>query len=118
LGAEFAISWEYSPNGYETALKKKQDGFKLVALETTNGAVSLFDFAGGPEEEPILLIVGNEISGVDPGILSLCDASIFIPMLGYKRSLNVAVAFGIAVYTIQFRGETHSTSIDPLDQSQ
>jgi len=44
------------------------------------------------------MIMGNEKSGIDPEILKISDSKFFIPMLGYKRSLNVAVAFGIAVY--------------------
>jgi len=43
-----------------------------------------------------------EVTGIDPGIQELCDRNIWIPMQGYKRSLNVAVAFGIAVYTLRY----------------
>ena len=46
---------------------------------------------------PIVLIVGNEVTGVDPALLDLCDKILYIPMRGRKRSLNVEVAFGICV---------------------
>lgn len=45
----------------------------------------------------MVLIVGNEVTGVDPGLLDLCDKILYIPMRGEKRSLNVEVAFGVAV---------------------
>jgi tRNA G18 (ribose-2'-O)-methylase SpoU len=48
-----------------------------------------------------LLIVGNEVDGVDKNILDLSDEIIEIPMLGKKESLNVSVATGIILYNIQ-----------------
>jgi tRNA G18 (ribose-2'-O)-methylase SpoU len=44
------------------------------------------------------LIVGNEVTGVDPGLLEMCERRVTIPMRGMKKSLNVATAFGIAAY--------------------
>jgi 23S rRNA (guanosine2251-2'-O)-methyltransferase len=46
----------------------------------------------------ICLILGNEITGVDPNILALVDQAVEIPMLGQKQSLNVATAGGICMY--------------------
>ncbi len=57
------------------------------------------DRSGG-QAAPILLILGNEIAGVDPELLTLCDQIIAIPMRGRKRSLNVEVAFAIAAWEI------------------
>lgn len=102
LGAEFAVPWEYVPNGFQLAQNLKADGKILWALETTSTAVSLFEIRALPQNQPLVLIVGNEVSGVDPAILELCDQTIFIPMSGFKHSLNVAVAFGIAVYHLAF----------------
>ncbi|MFN7035518.1 MAG: RNA methyltransferase [Bellilinea sp.] len=102
LGAEFAVSWEYAPNGLRLAQSLKADGKLLWALETTPTAISLFEVQSLPQNQPLVLVVGNEVNGVDPAILELCDQTIFIPMSGYKHSLNVAVAFGIAVYHLAF----------------
>jgi tRNA G18 (ribose-2'-O)-methylase SpoU len=57
-----------------------------------------------PGEAPdrLALVVGNERAGVDPGILAQCDAVVSLPMTGRKSSLNAAVAFGIAVYSLRF----------------
>jgi tRNA G18 (ribose-2'-O)-methylase SpoU len=54
------------------------------------------------ESAPILsvLIVGNEVTGVDPELLDLCDHIYYIPMRGEKKSFNVAIAFGIAAYAM------------------
>jgi tRNA G18 (ribose-2'-O)-methylase SpoU len=47
------------------------------------------------------LIVGNEITGIDPDLLKLCDEIFYIPMRGEKKSFNVAIAFGIVAYQLQ-----------------
>jgi tRNA G18 (ribose-2'-O)-methylase SpoU len=46
------------------------------------------------------MIVGNEVTGVDPEILAMCDRILSIPMRGEKKSFNVAIAFGIAAYAL------------------
>jgi tRNA G18 (ribose-2'-O)-methylase SpoU len=43
-------------------------------------------------------VVGNEVAGVTPAVLSACSIHVSIPMRGVKSSLNVAVAFGIAAH--------------------
>ena len=52
--------------------------------------------------QPIVLVVGNEVTGVDPGILAICDQTIMLPMQGVKNSLNVASAFAVAAYALRF----------------
>ena len=46
------------------------------------------------------LVLGNEVTGVDPGVLELCSLTLHIPMRGAKNSLNVATAMGIAAYAL------------------
>lgn len=45
-----------------------------------------------------VLILGNEINGLPRAILNRADKILEIPMAGRKESLNVAVAFGIAIF--------------------
>ncbi len=101
LGAEKCLPWTFHPDGVAEARALKEQGLRLWALEGGPRAESLFSVAdlSGP---PVLLVAGNELSGVDPGILDLCERVVCLPMQGVKGSLNVAVAFGIAVYTIRF----------------
>jgi tRNA G18 (ribose-2'-O)-methylase SpoU len=107
LGAEKSLPWTFSPDGVSAVRLLKDQGLRVWALEGGPRAESLFDvMANGPEaavlKDPVVLVAGNELSGVDPGILNLCDRVVCLPMQGIKGSLNVAVAFGIAVYTIRF----------------
>lgn len=102
LGAENAVPWTYYRNSIQAASTAKERGMQIWALEVGEKAESLFDVLPDISNQPILLIVGNEVSGVDSGLLRLCDKSIWIPMQGFKRSLNVAVAFSIAVYFLRY----------------
>lgn len=101
LGAERSLPWQYAPDGVQLALTLKAAGLRLWALEGGARAESLFDLRSEIPGSPMLLIAGNELTGVDPGLLDLCDHVACLPMGGVKGSLNVAVAFGIAVYFIR-----------------
>jgi tRNA G18 (ribose-2'-O)-methylase SpoU len=48
-----------------------------------------------------VLVVGNEVTGVDPELLDLCDQILYIPMRGEKKSFNVAIAFAISAYALR-----------------
>jgi 23S rRNA (guanosine2251-2'-O)-methyltransferase len=99
LGAEDSVPWSYHPNALTLADQLKTSGAQLIALESTHEALSLFDYSISPSEhQPVVLIVGGELAGVDPDLLKLCEKVLFIPMRGSKGSLNASVAFGIAAY--------------------
>lgn len=101
LGAENFIPWQASRNALKTAQTLKAQGLRLVALEQSPRAVALTAFSR-PACGGMALIVGNEVTGVDPALLDLCDDVIEIPMRGQKRSLNVEVAFAIAAYSLVY----------------
>ena len=74
-------------------------------MEQMQGSVSHDVFKA---KSPVCLVVGNEVDGIAEALQSLSDAAIEIEMDGIKNSLNVAVAFGIAVY--QLRGQLKGRS--------
>ncbi len=117
LGAEHAVDWSYHPNGVDLVHELKAAGSRILGLEIGPGALSLFEAAKTPLEEPTALVIGSEIDGIDPDILALCDQTLWIPMLGFKRSLNAAVAFAIAVYTLRFSTPAAEKPIDRRYQS-
>ncbi|GAB4581216.1 MAG: hypothetical protein Fur0022_39630 [Anaerolineales bacterium] len=102
LGAEQALTWSYHPNGLEIAQTLRAEGKRLIALEGGERAEPIFHLPPTDHTLPIVLVVGNEVAGVDPGILAVCDQVVSIPMMGVKESLNAAVAFGVAVYTLRY----------------
>jgi len=114
LGAEMNIAWEKSNNGVLLAYELKSKGYILWALEDLPEAVPLFQMEVYSEVSPILLIFGNEVSGVDPGILEICHKVVSIPMLGKKQSYNVAIAFGITTSFLLYRQSESQGSLNIL----
>lgn len=102
LGAETAIGWEKINNGVKKAMALTAEGYILWALEATPGAESLYSAGDKIPDMPLVLVVGNEVCGVDPEILKYCQQVIGIPMAGVKRSYNVATAFGIAASYLRY----------------
>ena len=99
LGSTESVKWEYVKNPLEAIKEIKSKGIKICALELTENSkpyntITKNDF-------PICLVVGNEITGVSQEVLDLCDYSIEIPQYGIKQSLNVAVAYGIAIFEMR-----------------
>jgi tRNA G18 (ribose-2'-O)-methylase SpoU len=100
LGAETRIPWSYYRNAVAAANLLRSKGYKLWALECTPSAESIYSVKLHPpsgEPNRIILILGNEVAGVDPGLLEFCQKTIYIPMDGKKESFNVEVACGIAL---------------------
>jgi tRNA G18 (ribose-2'-O)-methylase SpoU len=100
LGAEKTLTWSWHPNSLDLADQLIASGCALWALEEAPNARPITSTSLADDEQRIVLIVGNEIYGVDPGLLERCERILHIPMHGIKRSLNAAVAFGIAVYLL------------------
>ena len=104
LGAETVVPWEHQWDTLEVVSSLKSRGYELWALEGGSTAREIFtEIKNASADKPIALIVGNEVSGVDPQVVNCCDHCIYIPMEGMKESLNVAIAFGIAAYLIRYR---------------
>lgn len=102
LGADEVIGWTYHPDACLAAAMLKASGMRLWALEGGDRSGPLTQAFPDIEGPPMVLVLGNEVSGVDPGILAQCDRVVSLPMQGIKSSLNTSVAFGIAVYTLRF----------------
>ena len=97
LGAENSVQWEYFENPVEIVQKLKTQGYHIVILEHTDQPQFYHEVK---YEFPLCLVVGHEITGVSDEVVELADMAIEIPMFGIKQSLNVSVAYGIAVYEI------------------
>ena len=105
LGAESHVPWSHHRNGVDALLALQAQGKQIWALELSPAAQPLAQavatWPARPDTGaliPVVLVVGNEVTGIDPAIMAVADRVVAIPMQGSKRSLNVAVAFGIAAY--------------------
>ena len=99
LGSTQSVEWEYVKDPREIILTLKDKGIKICALELTSTSKPYYKIDS--KDFPICLLIGNEITGVSQELLDLCDYSVEIPQYGIKQSLNVAVAYGVAVFELR-----------------
>lgn len=97
LGAEKTIAWESKRTVTSLMKELKSQGIKIVAIEQAGNSV---DYKKVKLPANVAFVVGNEVSGLPKNILKECDVVAEIPMVGKKESLNVSVAFGIALFRI------------------
>lgn len=94
LGAEDLVPWEAGI--IEQVISSlKADGYRVYGLETGNDAIDIAQL----DSSKLALVLGNEVSGIDPATLALLDGKVVIPM-AKKQSLNVSVASGVAMYVL------------------
>jgi len=91
------VPWEYREEASEVVRELKERGVQVVALEQTDASL---EYTKAPYRFPICLILGHEREGVEESLFPLLDFAAAIPMYGMGNSLNVAMAFGIAVYEL------------------
>lgn len=99
LGATETVAWQYAATTLEAVLQLKNEGYEVVAIEQTTNSISLPAFSW-EIKHPLAVVFGNEVEGVSDEVLAVCDASIEIPQLGMKHSLNISVAAGIVLYKL------------------
>ena len=99
LNAEDYLEWEYFKSITKLLQKLKKEKYTILALEQDKLSKPIFSLKLAKNSK-IALIVGNEVKGLPKSILERSDKVLDIPMHGKKESLNVSVAFGIAVYEI------------------
>ncbi len=105
LGAEKTVPWEKikSTQRLMDRLKNPTSGqsHKFFAIEQSKRSTPYQKIKlTGSVLDRTALIVGDEIKGLPPSILRRADKILEIPMWGKKESLNVAVAFGVVVFSL------------------
>ncbi len=111
LGAERTIPWEYAKTPVKFLRNLRDDGFKVVGIEQDKRAV---DYKTFEAPEKFVILVGSEVRGLSAGLRKQCDVLVEIPMRGEKESLNVSVAFGIALFRVldKYRIQGRTSGID------
>ncbi len=99
IGAEEHIKFEYLKDPKDRIVELKKEGFVVVSIEQTPKSK---DFFREKLPEKVLIIMGNELTGVSSDLLKLSDLVLELPMNGVKNSLNVATTTGIVLYNTTF----------------
>ncbi len=93
LGAETTVRFRFESVPPLDELKKH--GYRLVALEQSLDSTLLHTYHA---PDKIALLLGEEVDGISPDLLTKCDDTVEIPMRGEKESFNVSVAAALALY--------------------
>ncbi len=101
LGADVVVPYRSFPHVSDAINAYRSSGFTIMAAEIGHGSrrpdkLELSQF-------PVVVVMGNELTGVSQQVLAMCDGMLEIPMFGTKHSLNVAVATGIILSDIVHR---------------
>jgi tRNA G18 (ribose-2'-O)-methylase SpoU len=99
LGAEKTVDWEYFDSTLKVVKSLKREGYKIIMIEQSPKSVD-YKKIKIPKNSKVAFVLGTEVEGISKNILKLADVVAEIPMLGSKESLNVSVAFGVAVFRI------------------
>jgi tRNA G18 (ribose-2'-O)-methylase SpoU len=95
LGAEASLPCEQVGDLVEFLNKIKDEGYTVSAIEQSAKSIHYKKFKKSQKQ---VLILGNEVTGIEPEILNLCDQILEIPMAGGKESLNVSIAGAIVLF--------------------
>jgi tRNA G18 (ribose-2'-O)-methylase SpoU len=100
LGAEQTLPWQQVEGLPDFIKQKRDEGFLISAIEQTPNSINYKNCNHDAQKQ--ILILGNEVLGVDNEILNLCDQVIEIPMAGDKESLNVSIAGAIVLFELLY----------------
>lgn len=99
IGAEKFVSWQQLDDPKD--FFSRQEHILMVGVEQDVRSQNIFDYTPDlHHKKEILIVMGEEVSGMEPWQREQCHDLVEIPMLGEKESLNVSVAFGVAAYQL------------------
>jgi tRNA G18 (ribose-2'-O)-methylase SpoU len=99
LGAEDQPIWSHASDPKQIIAQHKRDGFLVVALEQSNDSTPLHEYQ---PNQKVAVLLGEEVAGINPELMSLCDEIIEIPMFGVKESFNVVQAAAMTLFYLRF----------------
>ncbi|BAT71379.1 tRNA (guanosine-2'-O-)-methyltransferase [Thermosulfidibacter takaii ABI70S6] len=79
----------------ECLMYLKERGFKILTTHLSTQSVDIREF---DLTQKIAIVIGSELEGVSEEALSLSDANIIVPMVGFVQSFNVSVATALILY--------------------
>lgn len=93
------VSHEFTEGAIDFIQKAKANCV-VYSLEITSASAPVEQFQYSEDKKDIILILGNEASGINKDLLKISDKHLHINMFGQNSSMNVAQATGIALYEI------------------
>lgn len=97
LGATETVTWKHFTTTMDAASAAKQEGYGIFAVEQAHQSIPL-EQLNWDKANPVALVFGNEVSGVNEEVMAAADGCIEIPQWGAKHSLNISVSVGIVLW--------------------
>jgi len=92
------VAFTTHQNGVELLQNYNSKGFQSIALEITENSVPLSTIEITTEK--LIVILGNEQTGISLELLELANQTTHIKMYGHNSSMNVAQAAAVALYQL------------------
>ncbi|MBE7173789.1 MAG: RNA methyltransferase [Williamsia sp.] len=99
LGATESVDWKHFSTVQESIRLLKEEGFTICAAEQADKSMPLYE-AAALYDKKLAVVFGNEVDGIQPDVLQLCDVCLEIPQAGIKHSLNISVAAGMVLWEL------------------
>ncbi len=99
LGATDSVDWEYVEDTLELIKELQKEGVKILSIEQAENSTKLHDFSPKAEDK-YAVVFGNEVKGVQQGVVSASDYCVEIPQFGTKHSFNISVSVGIVLWDL------------------
>jgi 23S rRNA (guanosine2251-2'-O)-methyltransferase len=96
LGATETVTWKHFKTTQEAIDELKSNNYFIASIEQAKDSIMLNKFQ--KPKQPIALVFGNEVYGVEQEVINQSDACIEIPQYGTKHSFNVSVSMGIVLW--------------------
>jgi 23S rRNA (guanosine2251-2'-O)-methyltransferase len=109
LGAEETVQWVHFDTIGQTLEHLRSQHYILIGIEQTDNSQLLPEFRW-PEEHPVAVFFGNEVTGLDNDLLQHIHHFVEIPQFGEKHSFNISVSFGIVLYDMCSRSYSFGSS--------
>lgn len=97
LGATESVDWEYQEDTLQLIQQLKAENKTTCAVEQTEETTLLHQM-NISKDEHYVLIMGNEVDGVQQSVIDEVDHVVEIPQFGTKHSLNVSVCAGVTLW--------------------
>lgn len=102
LGAEDMLDIYSCGDIFQELNNYKKDGWQIIGLENNIDVGTIYklnsDELRSRLSDKVVLVLGEEVNGINTSLYELIDLFAEIPMKGQKESFNVSVAAGIAMY--------------------
>ena len=97
LGSTTVVPWKYYQSTLDAIRELKQNSVPICAVELTSASIDLWQYHF---PQPVALVFGHEVYGIDEDIIAMADDFVHIPMYGKKTTLNVSTALGIVLFEV------------------